>query len=136
MINNNLKSFIIMLNINAILIFCFNPQHNQILKIMLFLIFVDICSGVSKAIHNTDFKLSVIKQSFHTKIWEIVLVSMCWQMDKIGMFADIIDMQKTIMLCYISYECISIISNIKEFVYIPEAITKNLEKIQNGGGGK
>ena len=113
----------------AIFTFMFDCNYLYLLKIFLFLCLVDIFSGFIISIQTEKFNRSKIWKGFLKKFFELLIISISYQMDKTGIFNNIANLQLITIYFYISYEFISITTKALHYIPIPE----EFNKIKKGG---
>lgn len=109
------------LPMGAILTFMYGCQQQiEMVKILLFVCAIDFVTGVVKSVYEKGFSRKIFWRGITKKIAELLLVSVAYQVDKVGILKDVANLQQIALYAYISYETLSIVSQFKQLdVKIP-----------------
>lgn len=90
-------------------------------------IVTDFLTGVINALIKKEFDYHQVLMGIYNKVLEIVIITFC---TIAGEYLGV-ELSNTVILFYIVYELLSIASNIREYVYIPDKIIAALENCKN-----
>lgn len=105
---------------------------NSFLILLLFLICVDVFTGLGKAIHNKNITSRKMFKGGYKKVLIFIMIMVG---NYIDMAIDGLFLREIIIMYYIAQEGISILENCSEFIPIPKQLAqffKDMEKESEG----
>lgn len=113
--------------------FMFGTEHVKLIKIMIFLVVIDLVAGVIVSVVNNTFSRKVLYKGIAKKIFEVFIIAVAYQVDKTGLLQNSIDLEHVALGAYIGYEAWSIMAKAKESgIFLPKQITDTAENLIKG----